>query len=150
MIIVLTDITVPTAAVSAEITPKPLMITPTRPLKAAGEAIVYLEGETIHLRSDCSAITAAAAEATLADCAGKLSCEACAAPLAGYASENCLWQDADGLCHTGDACEAFNGQYVLVLRDEALEQGCAGCKLCKASEYLFPKTGINYAAIPRN
>ena len=140
----------PSAEAAAQATPTPMMITPTRALKAAGEAIVQLEGDTIHLRSDCSAITGSAAAVSLAECAGKASCETCMAPLAEYAEENCLWKDEDGLCHTGDECEAFNGQYALILRDDALEQGMAGCKLCKASEYLFPRTAINYAAVKKN
>ena len=134
-------------AVYLQPTVTPMMITPTRALKEAGEAIVYVEGETIHLLGSCSA---QAVGAKLMDCAGKTACETCGAPLAEYAGENCLWQDIDGLCHTSDECEAFNGQYSLILRDDALEQGCAGCKICKAAEYLFSRTAINYAAIRKS
>ena len=133
--------------VPAEPTPKPMLITPTRALKEAALAKVYLAGNNIHLLEDCSAISGNATACTLNDCTGASACEACAAPLAEYALEHCLWQDEDGLCHTSDECEAFVGQFHLILRDDALEQGFAGCKQCKASEFLFPRTAINYDGI---
>lgn len=136
-----------TPAAAVKPTPTPMMITPTRALKEAALAKVYLAGETVHLLDSCSAITGIANPCTLADCTGASACEACAAPLAEYALEHCLWQDEDGLCHTSDECEAFAGQYHLILRDEALDQGFAGCKECKASEYLFPRTAINYDGV---
>lgn len=136
-----------TPAAQVKPTPTPMMITPTRALKEASLAKVYLAGETIHLLDNCSAIAGIANPCTLADCTGAVACEACMAPLAEYAVEPCLWQDEDGLCHSSDECEAFVGQYHLILRDEALEQGFKGCKLCKASEYLFPRTAINYDGI---
>ncbi len=135
----------PTAA--AKPTARLMTITPTRALKEAALANVHLEGNTIHLLPDCAAISGEAAACTLTDCSGALPCEACGAPPAEYALEHCLWQDEDGLCHTGDECEAFVGQFRLILRDEALAQGFAGCKQCKASEYLFPNTAINYDGV---
>lgn len=139
-----------TLAVYVKPTPTPMMIVPTRALKAVDEISVYLEGESFHLLADCSAIAASASEARLADCAGKTACESCAAMLASFAEEHYLWQDENGLCHTGDDCEAFSGSLTLIPRDEALEQGLSGCKSCKAAEYLFPRTAINYAAIRQN
>ncbi len=126
----------------------PMPMTPTRPLKATGEAQVYLADGMIHASEACSAIAGSVKAVTLAECAGCASCQLCAAPEASLAKEHCLWLDSQNLCHTSNACEAFAAPYSLVLRDEALLAGLSGCPACKATEYLFPNTSINYDAIP--
>ena len=137
----------PAAVVSP--TRTPMMITPTRALKEAVEAKVYLEGASIHLLKDCPTITGSALETTLGACTGSTGCAECATEIELLAQEHCLWQDADGLCHTSDECEKFVGGYSLISRDKALEEECGACKTCKASEYLFRNTTINYDGIKK-
>ena len=36
----------------------------------------------------------------------------------------------------------FKGSFTLILRDDALEQGKAGCPECGADEYLVPNTEL--------
>lgn len=145
-----TEMPVETPAVYVQPTATPMMIVPTRALKAVDEVSVYLEGDTFHLPANCSAIASSASETRLGDCVGKTACPLCAASLVAFAEEHYLWQDENDLCHTGDDCEAFIGSFSLIPRDEALEQGLSGCKACKAAEYLFPKTAINYDAIRKD
>lgn len=139
-----------TAAPVPSQTPMLLMMAPTRRLRNAGEAQVYLADGMIHANGTCSAIAGSARAVTLAECAGCAGCSLCNAPEAKLADEHCLWLDSESLCHTSDECEAFAAPFRLIPRDEALLEGLAGCPACKATEYLFPNTGINYDAIPNH
>ena len=146
----------PTAAPSATPSPTPTatpeptarIVTPATPLKAAGEATVYhtSQGKFYHMHSSCKNMTNAKPY-TLAECVdGYRRCNTCAAPLPELANEHCLWQDADGLCHTSDECAAFTGDYTLVPRDDALADGCTACTACGAEEYLIPESILHYAS----
>lgn len=138
----------PSAEPSAQPATSPAVqtVSPKVALKPAGEATVYhsTNGKWYHTFNRCSGMTGGGAY-TLAECAQThKQCRACGAPDAAYIDQNCLWADENGLCHTSDGCEAFQGKYSLVPRDEALNQGAKGCAACGADEYLIPGTEVNY------
>lgn len=130
--------------------PTPQLIVPTMALKDASEAIVCCaEGdEAYHILATCEALSGGEALSLGEAIAEHVPCAECAAPAAELVDLPCLWQDANGLCHIGDDCSAFEGAYTLVPRDEALEACLAGCTACGAAEYLIENTSIDYAAIP--
>ena len=131
---------------TATATPAPEVITPEFALKPAGDAIVYHSstGKWYHRSSVCQGMTGADPY-KLSECADDYKwCRRCEPPLPEYVNEHCLWQDENGLCHTTDECPNFEGQYTLIPRDEALEQGLTGCEMCGADSYLIPNTTINY------
>ena len=124
-------------------TPEPLVVHPATPLKDAGEAIVYYfdASKGYHLAPECKGMSGAPAH-TLAEAiaAGKRACGNCKPAAAELVGLPALWLDANGLCHTSDACASFKGQYSLIARDDALAQGLQGCSDCGADEYLVPGT----------
>lgn len=127
--------------------PTPVPVTPSMALKPAAKAIVYhsSNGSFYHTASTCKNMSGSSPY-TLGEsvAAGFRSCKRCAAPLAEYVDEHCLWQDVDGLCHTTDECLRFaDGKFTLIPRDEALESGYEGCVLCGADEYLTANTTIS-------
>lgn len=137
----------PTATPTVRPTATPRILTPTATLKPAGEATVYHTsgGRFYHTGPNCVNMTNAKPY-TLKECVdGYRRCNTCGAPLPELVGERCLWQDADGLCHTSDECEAFRGAYSLVLRDDALANGLRGCSACGADEYLIPDSILHYA-----
>ena len=137
-----------TPAPTATPVPEPVEVTPTATVKPAAEAMLYhsSNGGWYHTYATCSGMGGASLY-SLSDCVkdGFRNCRACSAPLPGLLKELCLWQDAGEVCHTSDECPAFEGKWTLVIRDEALESGCTGCKVCGADEYLVPNTIIKTA-----
>ena len=123
--------------------PEPTVVEPSVALKPAGEAVVYhsSNGSYYHKVPICRNMTGSDPY-TLADMVDSRyrRCNTCEAPETELVGAPCLWMDEDGLCHTTDDCEGFNGQYTLILRDDALAQGLAACPDCGAEEYLVPNT----------
>lgn len=123
--------------------PEPTVVEPSVALKPAGEAVVYhsTNGSYYHKVQICRNMTGSDPY-TLAEMVDSKykRCNTCEAPLTELVGAPCLWMDEDGLCHTTDDCEGFNGQYTLILRDDALSQGLAACPDCGAEEYLMPNT----------
>lgn len=130
-------------------THEPSIVTPTRALKPAGEALVYhtSSGGWYHTIANCSKMTGAKLY-PLSECVEGSKvykrCRKCNAPLPEYVKEYCLWMDEQSVCHTTDECPSFTGQWTLIPRDEALEAGHTGCIVCAANEYLQPNTTMNY------
>lgn len=130
-------------------TSEPSVVTPSRALKPAGEALVYhtSSGGWYHTIANCSKMTGAKLY-PLSECVEGSKvykrCRKCNAPLPEYVKEYCLWMDEQSVCHTTDACPSFTGQWTLIPRDEALEAGHTGCVVCSANEYLQPNTTVNY------
>ena len=124
-------------------TPAPEVVTPSVPLKSAGEITVYYfdVSKGYHVAPDCKGMNGAPAH-TLADAAadGKRACGNCKPASTSLIGQAALWQDENGVCHTSDECASFSGAYRLVLRDDALAQGLAACPDCGAAEYLIPGT----------
>ena len=130
--------------------PTPRVVVPTVTLKPAAQATVYhsSNGQWYHSFNRCSGMTGGGAY-SLEECAAThKQCRACGAPGVEMIGQNCLWKDEFNRCHTSDACTGFEGKYMLVLRDDALEQGLAACDKCGAQEYLAPNTIIDYSALP--
>ena len=123
--------------------PAPKVVSPSRALKPASEAVVYFfdASKGYHLAPECKGMSGAPAH-TLAEAveAGKHACGNCNPPDESLIGLPVLWLDAEGLCHTSDDCAKFQGQYKLIARDDALAQGLSGCKDCGADEYLVPGT----------
>ena len=117
-------------------------VSPATPLKAAGDATVYhsSNGRFYHRFSVCKGMTGSDPY-KLSEITSKFRrCKTCNAPDTALVGQTCLWMDESELCHTSDTCEKFNGDYTLILRDEALAQGKTGCPDCGADEYLIPNT----------
>lgn len=137
------------ATPTASAAPEAEWILPNVMLKPVAEATVYhsMEGRLYHSFNRCGSMIGGGAY-NLAECAethGR--CKACGAPDAALIGTPCLWMDQNNLCHTSDACEAFVGQYRLILREDALDQGRIGCAECGGDEYLIPNTKIDFAAL---
>ncbi len=132
-------------------TPEPETVTPEYALKEAGEAIVYHSstGKWYHRYSVCKGMSGADSYPLSEVADGYKWCSRCEPPKPEYVNEHCLWQDGNGLCHTTDECPKFEGDYTLIPRDEALEQGLTGCEQCGANEYLIPNTVIDYSIANR-
>lgn len=130
-------------------TAEPSVVTPSRALKPAGEALVYhtSTGGWYHTVANCSKMSGAKLY-PLSECVEGSKvykrCRTCNAPLPEYVKEYCLWMDGESTCHTTDECPAFNGKWSLIPRDEALEAGHTGCIVCSANEYLQPNTTMEY------
>jgi len=135
----------PTAVPTATPVPAPEAVTPSATVKPAAEAMLYhsSNGGWYHTQPNCSGMGGASLY-PLSDCVedGFQRCRKCEAPQPGLLDELCLWQDNAELCHTSDECPAFDGGWTLIIRDEALESGLTGCKVCGADEYLVPNTII--------
>ncbi|MBR6889618.1 MAG: hypothetical protein IKN05_01375 [Clostridia bacterium] len=126
-------------------TPEPETVHPSTALKPAGELKVYYynSGKYYHVGPNCSHMSGAPAH-TLAEALadGKRACGTCKPAPADVIDQPVLWQDKNGLCHTGDDCAAFSGRATLIGRDEALAKGLEGCPDCGGDEYLVPDTVI--------
>lgn len=137
----------PSPSPSPTPTPEPAVVTPSRTLKPAGEALVYhsSNGKWYHTEPDCSGMGGAKLY-PLSECVDDYKrCRKCDAPLPELVDEHCLWMDENGQCHTTDECPGFaEGKYTLVPRDEALAAGYDGCAMCGADEYLVENTIIEY------
>lgn len=139
----------PTSEPTVEPSVEPSVVTPTRALKPAGEALVYhtASGGWYHTIANCSKMSGAKLY-PLSECVegSKIykRCRKCNAPLPEYVKEYCLWMDEQSVCHTTDECPSFTGQWTLIPRDEALEAGHTGCLVCSANEYLQPNTTVDY------
>ncbi|MBQ2709205.1 MAG: hypothetical protein IJF67_13140, partial [Clostridia bacterium] len=137
----------PTPEPTAEPTPEPTpeAVTPTATVKPAAEAMLYhsSNGGWYHTLPNCSGMGGASLY-PLSECVddGFQRCRKCNAPLPELLDELCLWQDDADVCHTSDECPAFSGSWTLIIRDDALEAGHSGCKVCGADEYLVPNTVI--------
>lgn len=124
-------------------TPEPEIVNPATALKPVGDIIVYFydSGVGYHVKPDCVNMSGAPA-GTLAEAvaAGKHACGNCNPPDASLIGLPMLWLDESKVCHTSDECAAFNGQYSLIARDDALAQGLTACPDCGAADYLVPGT----------
>ena len=117
-------------------------VTPSVPLKAVGDLIVYhsSNGRFYHRHEICKGMTGSSPYKLSEITSDYRRCNTCAAPDVGLVGKTCLWMDENGLCHTSDECAKFQGEYTLILRDEALSGGKTGCPDCGANEYLVPDT----------
>ena len=123
-------------------TVEPTVVTPSVTLKPVGDITVYhsSNGKFYHRQRVCKAMTGSQPYKLSEITAKYKRCKTCDAPDVALVGETCLYMDKDGLCHTADTCEKFNGDYTLILRDDALSQGLTGCPDCGADEYLIPGT----------
>lgn len=131
----------PEATLAPTPEPSPQVVTPRETLKPASRAIVYhsSNGRFYHTNDHCSGMTGGSPY-SLSQCVddGYKQCHTCNAPSPEALEHNCLWVDEDQVCHVSDECEYFAGQYTLLDRDEALEQGLTACAHCGAADYLIP------------
>lgn len=121
---------------------EPVRVVPSTTLKPVGEATVYhsYDGKFYHRHETCKSMSASSPY-KLADVVGDYKrCWDCDAPDGTMVGKECLWMDANKLCHTSDECASFAGDYYFILRDDALEQNLIGCPDCGADEYLVPNT----------
>ena len=132
----------PTLVPTEEPTPEPKVVTPSVTLKPVGDITVYhsSNGKFYHRQRVCKAMTGSNPYKLSEITAKYKRCKTCDAPDVAMVGKTCLYMDKDGLCHTADTCEKFNGDYTLILRDDALSQGKTGCPDCGADEYLVPGT----------
>ena len=135
----------PTPKPTPEPTPEPTpqVISPAKPLKSVGDMTVYYydASKAYHVGPNCKGMSNAPSH-TLSEglAAGKRACGNCNPPAAELVGLPVLWLDENNQCHTTDSCPAFAGSPRFIQRDEALEQGLAGCPGCGADEYLIPGT----------
>lgn len=138
-------IILPTPTPEPTATPEPTVVTPAASLKPVGEATVYhsSNGSYYHRFNVCKGMSGSSPY-TLQECVdgNYKRCRNCDAPLPELIDETCLWVDENEACHTTDECSLFSGNYTLIPRDEALENGLSGCIECSADEYLQPNTVI--------
>ncbi|MBQ8110443.1 MAG: hypothetical protein IJ124_09825 [Clostridia bacterium] len=124
-------------------TPAPEVVTPSVPLKSAGEIIVYYfdASQGYHVDANCKGMTNAPAH-TLAEAveAGKRACGNCKPVSGELIGLPVLWLDENDVCHTSDECASFSGKFKLLSRDDALAQALDACPDCGAAEYLIPGT----------
>lgn len=129
-------------------TPAPELVAPTATLKPAAEALLYhsSNGGWYHTYATCSGMGGAKLY-TLESCVedGLKYCKRCNAPKPELLEEYCLWMDEQEICHTSDECTAFDGDWTLIPRDDALSEGYKGCEVCGADEYLIENTIITYS-----
>lgn len=125
--------TKPSVAPSAEST-----VEPTATLKPAALATVYhtKNGKWYHRVQNCSGMLGASAYTLEESLAHFKACNSCKAPTDELIEQDCVWTDENGLCHTSDECEHFEGAYTLISLADALEQELSGCASCFADEYL--------------
>lgn len=125
-------------------TPEAATVSPAATLKPAGDATVYhsSNGKFYHRFSVCKGMTGSSAYKLSEITSSYKRCKTCDAPDTALVGKTCLWMDEDGLCHTSDECEKFNGNYTLIERNDALTQGKSGCPDCGADEYLVPNTEL--------
>lgn len=116
-------------------TPEP---TPSATLKPAGLATVYhtANGKWYHAIENCSGMLGASAYTLEESYEHYKTCNTCKAPGGDLIEAECLWMDANGLCHVSDECTCFEGGYTLISLEDALARMLTGCTECFANEYL--------------
>lgn len=142
----------PAPTPTAEPTATPPVFTAS--VKPAGEATVYFNanGRQYHMRSACGVMrTAPAHTLSEAVAAGKQLCDVCGSPdPAVLEISRIAWADANGLFHTSDACEKFEGEWKLISLNDAVGDGLTACPDCQADIYaaLYGGADDAGAAVP--